>query len=113
MTMKVTPAKTARAITRHKNLIRALKESVYAKRHVPLENQGDFVKERSLERLIGMAEGINALMEAVLFENNCYNGFSYIGLPKIVDGYEVAPIIGDAHPEYDDWAREYIIFKPL
>lgn len=110
--LKKTPAKVILAVQRHTDLMMQLTGAIRVKKTVSSENQCLFIREHSLDELIGMCKGANAMIEAVLFENNCYNGYRLVGDTTMMYGRDTFKplLVGD--PETQDWRRAYATFTP-
>lgn len=105
-------AKTTKAcrelMENQQDMIVYVTEILRVKRTVPLENQANHVKSKSEEYWIGLADGVNAMLENALFAAKCYAGFSYMGIPKqMPDGSISTEMVGPDHPEYAGWRRMY------
>lgn len=65
--------------------------------------------EKTEEYWIGMAQGLNMMVEEAMMRSNCYHGFHnidclYVELPS---GDKWLPTVGPDHPRYADWRRRY------
>lgn len=104
-----TPAKLLEVIKRHECAMAHISELLRVKRTVPIDNQAPHVRTSSEDYLRGLAHGNSAMLENMLFESNCYAGFSYIAeTPVSFEGCPpFIPTIGPDHPEYTSWRVRY------
>lgn len=60
---------------------------------------------------VGLASGINFILEEALRQHNCYHGYTYQCRNVVVldNGQEFRPMCGTEHPEFEEWRREYVI----
>ncbi len=65
------------------------------------ENQPDHVRNLSEEHWVGVIAGMTYMLEFVLFEYDCYNGFKYVNANGVQVGLD--------DPDFRDWRREYFI----
>lgn len=108
--MKKTPKHLQALVNQAAAYAEHITEMIRVKTTVPLENQADHVRERTVEQMIGRAEGFNSAVESVLMEYGCYAGFHNVAATKVkIEGTDQAwyPPIGPDHPEYADWRRRY------
>ncbi|CAB4168889.1 hypothetical protein UFOVP1516_35 [uncultured Caudovirales phage] len=66
-----------KALERHRDFIRHVSDRLKDLRVRP-EQVTSWMRQ-SEERWIGMAEGANVMLEDLLHDQNCYNGFCYLG----------------------------------
>jgi len=107
-----TPAKVIELMQCQQDTIAYVTDALRVKRTVPVENQADWVRERSEDYFKGMARGANTMLESVLSKFNCYAGFSYFGTTLTVfktASLSFYPSIGPDHPEYEDWRVVYAV----
>ena len=107
MAKKITPASVVKMLERHQGAINYIDEVIRVKKFVPVENQAEHVRSKSVEYWIGRADGANAMMEDALFSAGCYNGYSYVDRQETINGLTFNPCIGTSHPEFVEWRREY------
>lgn len=105
-----TPAKVLELMEQQQSHMRWITDLLHTKRTVPLENQADHVKENTQEYWIGIARGINMMLEVALMAHKCYAGFSYQArLPLVLaNGESYIPTIGPNDADYASWRVKYI-----
>lgn len=96
-------------MTRQQATMRHVDEVLRVKRTVPPESQVNYIKEKSEEYWVGLADGVNAVMEEALHRANCYAGFQYqsdkpVELPS---GDNFYPPTSHTRPDYVGWRRVY------
>ena len=103
-----TPAKVVNLISRHLDTMDYIDECIRVKTTVPVENQGWHIQRTSVERMIGMADGANQMIEVTLFEHGCYAGYKNIGEKKTINGCSFREWAKLDDPNFADWRREYL-----
>lgn len=91
------------------NYLNWVDECIRVKTTVPAENQADHIREKSADYYIGLADGMNNMLEVAMMRSNCYAGFQYVGLEKTLEETKYNPVVGPDHPEYAGWRRHYSI----
>jgi len=112
-----TPDKILELIKRHEAHIAYVDEMIRVKTTVPVENQAEHIRSKSIDYMEGLAVGANQMLENALFEYNCYAGFCYRGVPvthRDEGGgtYLVAPYVGPDNPDFKEWRRQYFTRGP-
>lgn len=107
-----TPAKVRELINCHMGYVDHVDEMIRVKTTVPVENQAEHVRSKSVDFMEGMAVGFNQMLEAVLFEHNCYAGYMNVGhkqsRPDEGPGVNYwSESVEPSHPDYADWRRHY------
>ena len=103
---KATPAHLADLLSRHRDTLAWIDESLAAKARLPLENQAEHIK-RPVEYWEGMAYGANNMVEQALMSYGCYRGFSYVGPRVTLDGKLHSPWVALNNPDFKEWRRSY------
>lgn len=104
-----TPKAVVKIIERHRNQLDWIDEAIYSKLKVPVENQTSIIREHSVEHWEAMAEGHNHMLESVLMEFNCYHGYHYRAVTRVVEGVRTARRAMLDDPEFKEWRREYVV----
>lgn len=81
-------------------------EEVLRVKRLPLENQADFIKSKSLDYYEGWIVGILTATENLLHRCGCYHGFHYVDSK----GNWLTPEEGqsiDDHPEYRNFRVKF------
>lgn len=107
-----TPDHLLKMIEWQTNFMNHTDEQIRVKLEVPVENQADHIREKTVEQMIGRAEGVNTLLEHALMDWGCWAGFQYVGKPKRVYNEDSSftvqhTVVGHTHPEYAEWRRIY------
>jgi hypothetical protein len=107
-----TPAKVLEVMNYQQATMRRVDEILAAKRKAS-ENQANWIKEKSDEYWIGLADGVNMMLEEILHAHNCYVGFQY----QAATGYALEsgemhyPTIRPDDPEFQGWRRIYNVLS--
>lgn len=108
-----TPAKVIAAINFQQLMMRHIDEQMILKAQYPEENLAYWARGKGDDYWRGLAEGINTMLERVLFEHKCYAGFNYqratpnkiMGLDGTISlHYDYLTL---DHPEFAEWRRRY------
>jgi len=78
-----------------------------AKGHLPND-----IYEFNEEELIAIAVGANMVMDRILFDQKCYNGYDTLSELKVIKTSDkkkkmLRVFAGKGHPEYAEWRRKY------
>ena len=104
---KHTTKRALQAIQYHRNSLLHYEE-VRRVKQLPLENQADYIQEKSLEYFEGWIVGIQAMTEHVLHTEGSYYGFHYINSKgEWLTHEKFFDIRND--PEYRSFRIEYFI----
>jgi hypothetical protein len=103
-----TLAKVLELMNYQQGMMRYVDEVLAAKRKA-LENQANWIKEKPDEYWIGLADGINTMLEEILYVHTCYAGFQYQAATgyALESGEMYYPTIRSDNPEYQGWRRIY------
>lgn len=95
------------AIQKHKELMEHYVSLLRLKKHNP-DNQADWVRETSEERIIGEAIGATVMLEFILKHQNSYNGFTDVdeNMKPIINDWDKYPRYED-NPDYARWRVIY------
>ena len=99
-------------IDRQQKTMRHIAQCLHSKKVVPLEQQADWLKSKPVEYYIGLADGVNNMLEDALHSSKEYKGFHHIYFPN--NDYESEPTyvphrssrLSD-QPEFQEWCRQY------
>lgn len=89
--MAKSPKYIVHAVETHSRAVEYCKELIRVKHTVPVENQAQHIQDGFPALWIARVEGQALMLEDMLFNANCYNGFHYTS------------------PETYEWDRTYII----
>ena len=105
-----TPAKVKELLEKQQEKIHWLCECIRAKLLIPKEDQISFIQENSVESMVGMARGINMMVENILETHNCYAGFQYQASRTVTldDGTIYRPFVGPKDADYAEWRVIYL-----
>ena len=98
---------------RQQKTMRHIAQCLHSKKVVPLEQQADWLKSKPVEYYIGLADGVNNMLEDALHSSKEYKGFRYIHfLPGTFENGEPSwvPRRGEditKEPEFQEWCRRY------
>lgn len=100
-----TPKYLIDLIAYQQDMMRYVDDSLRSKRTVPEECQPDHISSKPEDYWIGMANGVNTMLEQALCNVNCYRGFSYQARKANADG--IIPMVGPEDSTYEEWRRYY------
>jgi len=85
-------------------------EILRVKNDVPIENQTSYIREKSEDYWVGLADGANAMLEEALRRANCYAGFQNQAEKPVVleSGDSFIPWTRPDSPDYAGWRRQYL-----
>lgn len=95
---------------RQQNTMRHIAQCLHSKKVVPLEQQADWLKSKPVEYYIGLADGVNNMLEDALHSSKEYKGFRYIYFPNNESEPTYVPHWGSRpsdQPEFQEWCRQY------
>lgn len=109
--MAKTPSYARKLIERHQEQMLYVVDILRVKRNLPLENQMDWVKEKSEEYWIGLARGFSSALEDILHNANCYAGFGHLSTTISHDqnGKQFLKPVHPNDPDYADWCVSYYV----
>lgn len=112
MKKRKTPPAILQMMTRQQATLRYVDE-ILALKALPESVQPTWVKESTVEYWVGMANGVNEMLEGTMHEFGCYAGYAYQGKTAVAgpDEQLVIPTIGPTNPEYQSWRRIYFVNK--
>lgn len=85
-------------------------EEVVKVKQLPIVNQANHIKEKSLDYYEGWIIGISIATEQVLHRENCYYGFNYVDSQgNWLSSDAAAGQYITAHPEYKSFRINYFI----
>lgn len=107
---KATPKALLPMFEHQQDMMRHVDEMLYVKT-LPLENQASWARDTTPDYWLGLAYGVNNMLETLLHRNGCYGGFHYQRKNEttLADGFKFRETCGPNHPEYAEWRRRYII----
>lgn len=106
--MAKTTKSVAAMIANQEMMMDYISDIMRVKRDVPIEYQANHVSSRSEDYWIGLADGVNSMLEYAMHKANCYAGFSYMGEPKKVpDGTMSSQSTRPGNADYAGWRRMY------
>jgi hypothetical protein len=108
--MAKTPKSVLSLMERQQRTMRHVDDVLSAKRNIPLENQSSWIKDKPEEYWIGLADGVNMMLEEALHRSNCYAGFQYQSDKPLIssDGSEWYPYTRHENEDYAGWRRVYL-----
>lgn len=95
---------------RQEKTMKHVAECLYAKSRFPLENQAEWLRNHPVEYYIGMADGVNNMLEDALHSSREYKGFHYIHFAEGFTEPQYVPHRGEditKEPEFQEWCRRY------
>ena len=101
-TKRKTPASLVEILANQQRAVAYTTESLYVKANIPIENQSELIRNASKESIIAFMEGMNAMLEQVLTQFNCYVGFYY----QKSSGLRLNDI---SSPDFAEWRRNYLV----
>jgi len=102
-------------IERQENTMLHVARCLWVKANLPLENQAEWLRNKTEAYYIGMADGVNNMLEDALHSSKEYKGFHYIhftGACKVGTPAEWV-IRNDGNdditkePNFREWCRSY------
>ena len=100
-------------IDRQQKTMRHIAQCLHSKKVVPLEQQADWLKSKPVEYYIGLADGVNNMLEDALHSSKEYKGFryAYFDYTNSTDPeLSYVPHRGKditKEPEFNEWCRFY------
>lgn len=96
------------AINHYNKQLRWVQECIDAKATLPIEEQTNYLKEKSIEYFVGFINGVVGTVGAILAADNCYYGFNYIDENNNII-YPTSTCAIANHPDYVSWRVQFII----
>ena len=109
---KTPPALAEMILTKQPAYLLYVERLIEAKNTVPVECQGQHIREGSEEKWIARMEGYNTALEDALFSAGCYAGYMYVGEQHTQTDHtgEVSTwreSVKTDHPQFREWRRVY------
>jgi len=110
--LKVTPDDIRAIIKWQSSVIEHIDTCLRIRKSLKAEELLGLIKAFDEAELVAIATGANRLLDRLLFNQNCYNGYDTLGEKKVVRSSkkvarEFRLFAGKGHPEYADWRRKY------
>jgi len=109
---RVTPEEVRKVIEWQSKIIEHVDACLKNKKSRRPDQVPEFLSKANEGELIALAVGANQIVENILLNLNCYNGYDTLGELRTIKVSEktsrvVRPFAGKRHPEYADWRRRY------
>lgn len=113
---KKTPPHIIDMLQRHLDQVEWIEEGMDVKQRVPVENQAEHIRSKSVEFMLGkieglnsMIEGLNSMIEDALHAYGCYAGYSHRARPTTLPGTteKFREWVGLADPRFTEYRRVY------
>jgi len=110
--LRVTPDEIRKIIDWQLSVIEHIDACLRHKRAGSKEKLPNIVTEFNEDDLIAIAVGANTVLDKILFNQKCYNGYDTLSEQKVVKTSDrklkvLRVFAGKGHPEYADWRRKY------
>ncbi len=111
--LRVTPEELRGIINWQYALIEHVDACLKLKKSTTATDMAKVIATFNHEELVAIANGANKILDCLLFEQNCYNGYDTLGEKKVVKlknnkMKEYRTFAGKGHPEFAEWRRKYL-----
>jgi len=110
--LKTTPDEIRKIIQWQQSVVEHVDACLRLKKSKSKAKMVDESADFDEEQLIALAVGANKVLDLVLFNQKCYNGYDTLSELKVVKTSDrktkqLRVFVGKGHPEFAEWRRKY------